>query len=683
MAPSSRRSVLSLFVALSAMVSGRAAGPADPEPSLDFFARPLHPAAPAFTHLPLGELRPAGWLRRVMEQDLAQGFVGQLDRLVPQIFADDLFGAARRMSPTQVPPAGMPALTGAEWEISMQWWNGETQGNWWDGFMRTAFLTDDRAGMAKAAAFVRHILATQDADGYLGIYGPAMRYQHPADNGELWCQTLLFRTLLGYYEYTGDPAVLTAVVRAMDVTMARYGEGGVSPFAVRNEFGGVSHGLMLTDVCETLARLTGDAKYTRYAVYLYREFSRHPINPQYNDLRYAHLADPNRRFIGHAAHTFEHFRSLLLASHATGYPELRRAYANALHLLDSCLLPGGAGFGDEWLSGKTADPDRTAAEYCGMLELRNFYASALQKSGAAEFGDRAETLTFNSMQGARSADGKALTYCKTDNCHILDKKSPHSGFLEADPRYKYSPTHQDAAVCCNPNYGRNLPYYVGNMWMKAEDGLAAVLYGPVTLTTRFAGETLRIREETNYPFSDEIDFIFETGAAAELSIHLRKPGWAKAVSATAPGATVNDRGEYLVVRKAWRAGDRIRLSFQNEIQPVPQANGETALRRGPLVYALPIASRTETIRVYALGGFTDYLVFPADETIRTLTLDAAQPASHHGFTFVAAPPGSAPWYGPVPRLSGAMVDRKTGRPAEVSLVPMGTTVLRRVTFPTK
>ena len=221
------------------------------------------------------------------------------------------------------------------------------------------------------------------------------------------------------------------------------------------------------------------------------------------------------------------------------------------------------------------------------------------------------------------------------------------------------------------------------MWMKADDGLAAVLYGPVTLTTEIAGEALRIREETNYPFSDEIDFIFEAAPAAEFSIHLRKPGWAKAVSATAPGATVTDRGEYLVVRKAWRAGDRIRLSFQNEIQPMPQANGETALRRGPLVYALPIASRTETIRDYALGGFTDYLVFPADETSRNLTLDAVQPAGHHGYSFVAAPTGSAPWSGPAPRLSGTMVDRKTGRPVEVSLVPMGTTVLRRVTFPAK
>ena len=33
-------------------------------------------------------------------------------------------------------------------------------------------------------------------------------------------------------------------------------------------------------------------------------------------------------------------------------------------------------------------------------------------------------------------------------------------------RYKYSPAHQDVAVCCNPNAGRISPYFVQNSWMK-------------------------------------------------------------------------------------------------------------------------------------------------------------------------------------------------------------------------
>ena len=53
------------------------------------------------------------------------------------------------------------------------------------------------------------------------------------------------------------------------------------------------------------------------------------------------------------------------------------------------------------------------------------------------------------------------------------------------------------------------------------------------------------------------------------------------------------------------------------------------------------------------------------------------------FAFVAAPSASAPWSDAAPRLSGGMVDLQTGRTVEVNLLPMGATVLRKVTFPGK
>ena len=49
-----------------------------------------------------------------------------------------------------------------------------------------------------------------------------------------------------------------------------------------------------------------------------------------------------------------------------------------------------------------------------MVELRNSFASILQKTGKSEFGDRAEKLTYNGLLGFR---GKAITYGKGDNCY--------------------------------------------------------------------------------------------------------------------------------------------------------------------------------------------------------------------------------------------------------------------------
>ena len=654
--------------------------PPPPDQSLDFFAKAVRPLPDAFTCLPAGDLRPGGWIKAMLQQDMSEGFVGRLDQLVPRQFSDELFGTKRRLTPADRPPVGTQVLTGAEWELSMQWWNGETQGNWWEGYIRTAFLARDQSAISKAGEFVRHILATQDPDGYIGIYGPAMRYQHPGDNGELWCQTTLFRALLAYYEYSGDQAVLRAVVRAMDVTMARYNEGAANPFHVKKDYGGVSHGLMLTDVCDTLSRLTGEAKYIRYAVYLYREFSRYFINPQFADVRYAALADPSYKYIGHSAHTYEHLRSLLLAARATGYPELTSAYAAALRKLDHCLLPGGAGFGDEWLAGREADADHTAAEFCGMLELRNFYTSALQKSGETAWADKAETLTFNSMLGARDEHGHGITYCKTDNSYVLDRKSPRSGFTEDDVRYKYSPTHDDAAVCCNPNYGKSLPYYVSNMWMQTRDGLAAVLYGPMTLSTHWQDRSVEIEETTSYPFSDTVDFALKIDQPSEFTLRFRQPGWTKTAHAEAAGATVTSSEGYLLVRKIWRTGDHVRLILENEIQAVAVSKEQASLRRGAFVFALSIPSRTQETRRYTVGGFTDYLVLPTSEAYQGLVLDASQRRSDYGFKFVNATDGLNPWYGGQTFLTGTMLDAKTGRAIQAKLVPMGSTLLRKVTF---
>jgi hypothetical protein len=64
--------------------------------------------------------------------------------------------------------------------------------------VRTALLLEHPDFLPKARAAIEHILATQDNDGYLGIYAPDLRFNFTQENGELWAQASLFRVLLGY-----------------------------------------------------------------------------------------------------------------------------------------------------------------------------------------------------------------------------------------------------------------------------------------------------------------------------------------------------------------------------------------------------------------------------------------------------------------------------------------------------
>ncbi|MEM1001876.1 MAG: beta-L-arabinofuranosidase domain-containing protein, partial [Bacteroidota bacterium] len=416
---------------------------------------------------------------------------------------------------------------------------------------------------------------------------------------------------------------------------------------------------------------TGKQAYQDYATYLYRAFSAYSINRSFNDLRYPYLKERDSLFEGHGVHTYEHIRTMVNAYYNTGYPELEHAYNNMLHKLDPCLLPSGAGHADEWILKLNADPNSTAAEYCGMLELRNSYGSLLQKTGNVAFADAAEKLTFNAMLGARNSDGTALTYSKFDNCHVLDGKHHEDGESREEPRYKYSPTHSEPAVCCVPNYTRNLTYFLEQMWMKAPDGVVATLFGPSKLTTLIDGVEVSIEEVTNYPLSDAISFVFTTEQPVEFTFYLRKPEWSNAVQSNVE-LQLLDNGFYAVT-KEWSNGETISISFDNEIQMKTVGNDEVYYQKGPLVYAYEIPHTEQTIKSYGTSGFTDYYCLPKSESYKDLKIKDSNLS-------IAEDPEAKGFYDSELALRGVFTD-SDNKDINVQLVPMGKTVLRRVTFP--
>jgi DUF1680 family protein len=651
---------------------------ADDSEKIAFFERGRSQVPQSERVLPARCITPTGWLSAMMENDLQRGMVGALDDLYPGIRNDDIYGADRRGGQNRAPDMGDLVLAGDPWETSISWWNAETAGNWWDGFIRHAFLTQDKSAIAKARAIVDRLLRSQDADGYIGIYQPNLRYRHEGANGELWAQTTAFRALLSYYEFSLDESALAAVERAMSVSIQVYGPAGRSPFRLKNSFGGATHGLMITDVCDTLYRLTGKEVYQEFATHLYQEFSRYSVNRAFNDMRYSFLVDRNEMFVGHGVHTYEHLRPLLQAYLWSGYEELKTAWDNALHKLRFTILPSGAGHGAEFIVGRVADPDFTATEYCTTLELRNSLLFALEKTGDLGFADHAELLTFNGMMGLRNPDGTALTYNKQDNCPRLNSRYRTESGDEKDVRFKYSPTHSDPAVCCVPNYGRNLPTYLQYMWMQSPGGITAMLYGPSDLRFQYGEHTIRIRQETDYPLSDHVTMKIDSEAPIRMSIQLRRPGWCTEMRVGATGAESESLGSLVRLTKTWQTGDTISIRFLNETTIMEAQNGDRYFQRGPIVYAAPIPHDEETIKEYDRKPFRDYHCHPKGLSIEQLCFSPEvslipeyRPAN-----------GRASWHRNMPELVVRLVDRTSQETRSITLKPMGSTILRRVTFKT-
>src|ERR1700683_1174273 len=195
----------------------------------------------ALEPLPFGAIRPEGWLETQVRANL-HGFTGHLDSLASDlIIKDDIYGRDRLTKDVKRKDVGALAGDSAA-AVQYLWWNSETQGNWRDGFIRSAILTSDRQMMARAKAYVRRILATQDPDGYLGIYARDLRYRFDGENGELWAKTTLLRGLLAWYDYSRDQTVLVAIERAVDDVMRHYPIDASHPFYSKTpDVGGLSH----------------------------------------------------------------------------------------------------------------------------------------------------------------------------------------------------------------------------------------------------------------------------------------------------------------------------------------------------------------------------------------------------------------------------------------------------------
>jgi hypothetical protein len=596
-----------------------------------------------------------------MCRDLRSGFAGCLDELCHEA-SSDIFVSGRNR----------PGKFNTGNTAGDAWWNGETEGNWHCGHFMLACFTGDGEAMKKARGYVDHILAGQDADGYIGIFAPPLRYR---GHGELWTQTCLFRGLLAYAEATGDEKVFRAVQRAVDRTMEGY--------ATCRQIAFTQHDVMFTDVLEQLHARTGEKKYLDFGLRLYREC---PMLKAF--LQSPEIKQPDGRTVfntgynqGHGATVTEAMRVPLWLWTATGDEQFLRLGRQAVSAMDRWIMPSGALVSMESVD-RRPQPWNVGYEYCTIFERQFTLLSAMQKLGDAADAEAVEHLWFNAAQGSRVPDGTAVLYCSTENRPSIND--------EIERRQRFSPTHQHMAVCCNPNATRVASYYTAAMWMRpggSEPAIAAMLYGPALMSGEIAGSPVSIEEKTLYPYSGDVEMLVRPAKPLAFCLWLRNPCWSSVTRIACPGAEIRLVGHFWQVRKRWQAGDKVLVHFDQTIREIPAISGEVALQYGPLLYVLPIPGTAKTVKTYRKPGFRDFLMSGEKELDVSLGLPATQ--RNHAFGFAAKPvavPGAdqdRPLDNPPVVLEGKLVSSRDGRLVPVTLVPMGAAAasLRRVTFP--
>ncbi|WP_294083330.1 beta-L-arabinofuranosidase domain-containing protein [Proteiniphilum sp. UBA5384] len=622
-----------------------------------------------YSLLPVGSIKPRGWIFNQMYVDLHDGLKGHFGNITSNV-TQNLFAKQQRKAGTWV--------SGARGRKEKDWWAGEHEGYWMDSIVRSAILLDDQKYIEIVDVWVEKILEKFKETGYIGIYDTETRFPDKGFDGELWTQSRVFQALLAWYEYKGDRRILEAIDTTVRETIEHYRKD--TYFGRPNPDGGVTHGVGYMDTLEWLWRLTNDQYFADAAIWLYTDYSQNAPK-DFNDLTSSNMIDSLRPWFNHGAHVGEAIHMPRIAYFFSGNPQYEKAAKNVIPKIIHHTNPaGGIALGYLEAIAGSQGGGHTPSENCAHTESLISLNRLFAYEPNTEIGEWKEKCIYNVVQGARFHPvDQAVTYLARDNRRQAADVKIHGG------RELFSACHE-AAACCVLNVPRVMPYYVEGMWYRSNDRPAILVnsYGPSLLTTKVKETAITIEEVTNYPFCDKIEFKVNPVKPVTFEIALRIPSGCGELKVDAGKDSEIAREQNLIrIYKKWQKGSTIRVDFDFQVMRKIQADGkEVYWQWGPLVFSLPFPHKKQIItEINATSdiksGFYEYLVAPSGPSDGWSYLAGTDSM----FKLVRTDGDSKyPWTKPPVALEGNLYDR-SGNRINVKLVPIGSSPLRRTTFP--
>lgn len=630
----------------------------------DFYVGNRPPLTPSpFIKLPPGAIEPAGWVRRQLELQ-RDGFHGHLTEISQFIKKE---GNAW-LSKTGQGDHG--------WEEPPYWLKG---------FSNCGYILRDHAMIAESKIWIDAALASQKDDGW---FGPDKGRKGSATDlvgrEDLWPNMIMLFCLQDYYEFTGDQRVITLMTNYMKYLTTVPEEKFLVGYWPKMRGGDLLYSVYW------LYNRTGDKSLLTLAGKVH-----HHTAAWQDDVINWHNVNMSQGFREPGIFYMQSYDPAHLAAAERNWQKIRDMYGQA---------PGGMFGGDENCRPGYTDP-RQAVETCGMVEMMLSDEILLTLSGDPKWADRCEDVAFNSLPAAFTPDLKALHYLTAPNQILCDSQNKSPGVQNKGPMFLYNPhIHR----CCQHNSGHGWPYYAEHLWLATPgNGLAAAMYAPCSVTAKAGnGTAVTIIEETQYPFSEDIELTIKTSKPVLFPLYLRVPGWCKT-----PELTMNNKmlelfgaDSYIEITRQWSDGDKVklRLPMTISLRKWTKNHNSVSIDRGPLTYSLKIGEK------YVKAGATDpwpaWEIYPTTAWNYGLALNQDEPIS----SFEVVPrtwpkdnqpfePNSAPvelrakakkipaWQKDELGLVGLLQDSpvKSNEPTEtVTLIPMGCARLRISAFPT-
>ena len=548
----------------------------------EFYPSNRAPLAPSpFVKLPIGAIRPGGWLRRSLEIE-ADGMTGHLTEISRFCRADD----NAWLSPEGKGHSGWEELP-----------------YWLKGFGDLGYVLKDERITQESRKWIEGILASRREDGW---FGPRANLTNVGGKPDIWPNMLALNCLQSYYEHTGDK-------RVTDL-MTKYFRWQLSvPDAdfIAGSWQKVRAGDNLESVYWLYNR-TGEA----WLLDLARKV--HARTDKWAEgVANWHGVNICQSFRQPAVYWMQAGDEKFLQAAYRNYDTVRGLYGQ---------VPGGM-FGADENCRKGCDDPRQGAETCSLVEFMHSFEMLTRICGDPLWADRCEEVAFNSLPCAQPPDSKGLHYLTAANQAVLDSRNHSPGVQNRGCMFAYDP---HSFRCCQHNVAMGWPYYAEELWLATPDGgLCASLYAPSEVRAKVGdGADVTILQTTGYPVDETVALKVAAPKAVRFPLYLRIPRWCDGAKVTLNAKALDAKAEplsYLVIERTWADGDQVTLHLPMRLTAAVWEKNKNAvsINRGPLTFSLKIGEKW--VRYGGTDAWPAVEVHPTTPWNYGLQIDPARP----------------------------------------------------------
>jgi len=517
--------------------------------------------ASPYQELPLGAIKPEGWLREMLLRQKT-GTTGSMDKHYSLVMGSR---------------NGWLGGDGDQWE----------RGPYWiDGLLPLAYILKDKELISKVKPWVEWSIKSQSADGY---FGPSKDYPGEAgvqrDNArDWWPKMVMLKILKQYYMATGDKRVITLMTNYFKYQLKELPGKPLDHWTYWARFRGGDN----LAVVYWLYNKTGDQFLLELGDLLHKQtfdftdaFLNTDLLSKMGSIHTVNLAQGMKEPLIYYQH---HPEQKYLNAMKTGFADIRK-YNGMAHGLYG---------GDEALHGN--NPTQ-GSELCTAVEMMFTLESSLEITGNVDYADQLEKIAFNALPTQISDDFQTHQYFQQANQVMLTRQMHNFGDNHGGTDLCFGLL--TGYPCCASNMHQGWPKFTQNLWYTTADkGIAALVYSPSEVVAKVAdGTEVTFKEETNYPFEENIKFTLQTKKAVAFPFHLRIPAWCKEAVVKVNGAVIQEaKGNQIIkINRNWKSGDVVELSLPMHLFKNKWYENSMSIERGPITYALKIGEEFATI----------------------------------------------------------------------------------------